>query len=384
MTQLSKLASLGIAKEATPGTWLAPTDFLPFTKADFEDTFASIKDESFRANDTNLQGVYQGVSEADWSIDIDAYPDLAGIFLRSIIGPDTVSAGISTTLSSSSSAGATSLSTAASVAALSYIQIDTGTNLEYAQVTAVSGTGPFTLTVSGAGTGGGLLFAHTSSTAVVSQTTHTFKPNPTAAKATYSLTVYDTTQTLSYSDVVFSDLGIKIDPKNAVTFSAKAKSFPSVVQSAQTPAYSQPQPLLGWQWTMVNAGASSTRGESLDLTLKRSIDVIHSSDGVQAPREIFQGSIDADGKYKAIFENQTDLNLYLAYTQSPCTATLQQPTSAGGTSLALTMSKSGWIKGKRDLGSHYLKADFDIVGVYNATDGGPVSAVLKNYRSASY
>lgn len=384
MTQLSKLASLGIALESTPGTYVAPTDFIPFTKADFEDVYAEIKDESYRANDTTLQGVYQGVVEADWSIDLMCYPDLAGIFLRGIIGPDTVTAGVSTTLAAASTAGATSLSSTASVAANSYIQIDTGTNLEYAKVTAVSGAGPYNLTVTGAGTSGGLLYPHASSAAVVSQTTHTFKPNPTGAKATYSLTVYDTTETLSYSDVVFSDVAIKIDPKNAVTFTTKAKAFPYVIQSAQTPTFPQPQPLLGWQWNMSNAGASSTRGESFDLTLKRTIDVIHSSDGVQAPREIFQGTIDADGTYKAIYENNDDLNLYLQYSQQPTVATLQQPASAGGASLALTMSKSGWIKGKRDWGSHYVKADFSLVGVYNSTDGGPVSAVLKNYRTTSY
>lgn len=384
MTQLSRLASLGIAKESTPGTWLAPTNFLPFTKADFTDAYTEIKDASFRANDSNLQGIYQGVVEADWSISIDAYPDLAGIFLRGIIGPDTVTAGVSTSLATASTVGATSLSSTASIPAMSYIQIDTAANLEYAQVTAVTGSGPYTLTVAGAGTGGGLLYAHTSSAAVVSQTTHTFKANPTAAKATYSLTIYDTTETLSYSDAVFSDVQIKIDPKNAVTFDTKLKAFPYVIQTSQTPTYPQPQPLLGWQWNMTNAGASSTRGETFDLTIKRDIDVIHSSDGVQAPREIFQGAIDADGSYKAIYEGNQDLNLYLQYIQTPTTATLQQPVSAGGASLALTMSKSGWIKGKRDWGSHYVKADFSISAIYNATDNGPVSAVLKNFVTTQY
>ncbi|MCW2900928.1 MAG: hypothetical protein JWO67_3193 [Streptosporangiaceae bacterium] len=382
MTQLSKLAILGIAKETVANTYLAPTAFIPFSKADFEDHFAEIKDNSFRANDTDLQGMYQGVSEADWTIDLMAYPDVTGHFLRGMIGPDTVTAGVSTTMSSGSTAGATTISTAASVTAQSIIMIDTGINLEYAKVTNVSGAGPYVLTVQGLGTAGGLQFTHASAATVVSQTTHTFKQS--AARATYSLTLYDTTQTLGYAGAAFSDLDIKIDPKAAVTLAAKLKAFPGVVQSTMTPTYTALPPALGWQWNMINAGASSTRGLSYDLKIKRKIDVIHSSDGVQAPREIFQGALDAEGTYSAIFENQVDMNLYLNYTQSPTTATLAQPLGAGGSSLALTMSKSGYYKGKRDLAKDYVEAQFSLSGIYNTTDGGAVQATLANFVTAAY
>lgn len=381
MTQLSRLAILGIAKETTPNTYLAPTAFIPFTKADFEDQYAEIKDMSFRANDTELQGMYQGVVEADWTIDLMAYPDISGHFLRGMIGPDTVTPGITTATSASSVAGATSLSTTASIPAMSYIQIDTGVNLEYAQVTAVTGVGPYTLTVAGAGAAGGLQFAHASAVAVVSQTTHTFKQSP--ARATYSLTVYDTTQTLGYAGAAFSDLDIKIDPKNAVMFNTKLKTFPGVLQSSVTPTYTQNVPALGWEWNMNNAGAASTRGLTYDLKVKRKLDVIHSSDGVQAPREIFQGALSVEGTYNTIFENQIDMNLYINYTQTPTTASLQQPLSAGGASLALTLSKSGYHKGKREW-KDYVEAQFTLAGIYNTTDAGAVSAVLKNYVSTAY
>lgn len=384
MTQLSRAALLGIAKEATVGTWVAPTAWIPFTKASFEDAFTPIKDTSIRGNDTVMQGLYQGVVHAEWSIDVMAYPDITGHFLRGVIGPDTVTAGVSTTLSAATTAGATTITTAATIAAQSYIQIDTGANLEYARVTAVSGVGPFTLTVTGAGASGGLLFAHASAVAVVSQTTHVFKQNAAAAKATYSLTVYDTTQWLSYSDAVFSDIGIKVDPKGVVTLAAKLMTFPYVIQSPQTAAFTNPDPILGWEWNMTNGGAASTRGLTYDLNIKRGIDVIHSSDGIQAPREIFQGALEATGTYKAIFENQLDMNLYTQYTQSPTTATFVQPISRGAAGLALTLSKSGYEKGKREWGSNYVEASFTIDGLYNATDGGAVQATLTNFVTSSY
>lgn len=386
MSQLSRLAKLGFAKESTPGTYLAPTNYLPFVKAVFVDNYAELKDQSYRNNDTVLQNMYQGPGQATWDIDLLGYPDLAGHFFRMIIGPDTVTAGVSTTLSSLSTAGATTISTAASIAAQTYIQIDTGALLEYALVTAVSGVGPYTLTVTTiSGQAVGLLNGHASGVAVVAATTHVFKQNPTAAKATWSLTVDDTAgNVLGYAAVTMSDLSIKIDPKASINLNAKFTSQFGTPQSAIVPSYTQLQSMLGWQWTMTNAGAASNRGLTYDVNIKRAVDPIHASNGIQGPREIFQGALEADGVYKALFENNTDLNLYLNYSQQPATATLQQPVRAGGNSIALTMSKSGWLKGSRDLAPVYVQGTFSLAGIYNATDGGAISATLSNFVSAAY
>lgn len=384
MTQLSKLAILGIAKESVAGTYVAPTAFIPFTKADYEDTILEIKDESYRANDTTLQGMYAGITDAMWNIDVMAYPDLVGHFLRGMIGPDTVTAGVSTALSSNSTIGATSISTTLTIPTGSTIRIQDsgGANTEYATTGVPSGAGPFTIPI--VTPAAGLAFAHTAAgSSVVSQTLHTFKQSATAIPS-YSLTVYDTLQTIGYVGSKLSDLQIKIDPKAAVSFSLKYDSFPGSTQSSMTATYTTYPPVIGWEWVMTNAGGSSTRGLTYDLTVKRATEPIHSSDGIQAPREIFSGTLDADGAYKAIFENQTDLNLFLNYTQSPATATMTQPLSAGGAILTLTMSKSGWYKGKRDLGTSYVQADFSVSGIYNTTDAGAVSATLSNYQTSAY
>lgn len=384
MTQLSHLATLGLAKETTPGTWVTPSQSIPFTKADFEDVTTEIRDESIRGNDTTLQGLYPGPIDATWSIDTMAYPVLTGHLLRAIIGPDTVTPGVSTTLSAASTAGATSLSVAASIAANTVIAIDTGSNIEYATVTAVSGSGPYTLTVSTSQSGStGLANAHASGATVVSQSTHVFKQS-TAQVPSYSLTVFDTLQYLGYVGAKMSQLQIKIDPKASVALTADFTAFPGAVQSTVTESYTAAQPLLGWQWQTTNAGGPSTRGLTLDLTIKRNVEAIHGSSGVQAPREVFAGTLDVDGTFKAIFENSTDLGLYANWQQAPLVAALAQPLSFGGHQLTFTMSKSGWYKAKRDLGQQYVQADYTISGIYNTTDGGAVSATLTNFQPAAY
>jgi hypothetical protein len=389
MTQLSRLAILGMAPEATPGTYVAPTAFIPFTKADYEDMYTELKDTSMRANDSVLQGIYQGPAEADWSIDLLGYPDLIGNFLRGIIGPDTITAGISTSLSATVASGVTSITTVASIAANSYISIYTGANQEFALVTAVSGAGPYTLTVTTVvGQSVGLAKGHMSGVAVASQTTHTFKQNSAVARRTYSLSVFDTTSgtnsTLGYTYAAFSDVQLKIDPKAIVSLSTKLKAQTGLPQPALVPVYTALPALLGWQWTVSNSGVSSTRGLTVDLTIKRAVDPIHASTGLQTPREVFQGALEVDGTYKAIFENQTDLNLFLNYTQTPMVITLLQPAAVGGASLALTMSQAGIYKGKRDFSTAYVQANFSLSGIFNSIDTGSSSAVLKNFITTAY
>jgi hypothetical protein len=181
-----------------------------------------------------------------------------------------------------------------------------------------------------------------------------------------------------------SELAIKIDPKATITFQAKFAGFPEASVSSFVYAGSNIQPNLGWGWNMTNAGGASTRGLTYDLTLKRATDAIHSSDGIQAPREVFPGALELDGAYKAIFENTTDYNLYLNNTQSVTTATLAKAISFGGESLAITMSQSGWSKGTRNLSGTYVDATFSLSGIYNATDSGIGQIILKNFTTASY
>ena len=385
MTFLSRLAFLGAAKESTNGTAVTPPTFsIPFTKAQYETIFAPLRDETVRGNDAVLQGLYQGPADGTWDIETHFYPDLAGYWLRHI-GTDTVVAGASTTLSSNSIIGATSISTAATIATGSTIRIqDTGgANTEYAVTGVPSGAGPFTIPIVTPATG--LIYAHTSPTAtVVGQSTHTFAQSTSTRPPSYTLAVFDNVDYRVWAGAMVTELAIKIDPKGTVTFNPKFVTFPEATTTSFTPTFNTVQPFLGWQWTVTNAGGSSTRGLTMDFTLKRAGEAIHTSNGVQPPRETFVGALEIDGSYKAIYENTTDYTLFSAYTQTPTVHTLTKPTALGGETLAITMSQSGYHKAVRDLGQTYVQASYDLSGINNSTDGGITKVVLKNYVSTAY
>jgi hypothetical protein len=396
VTSLAKVGYVGIAKEGTQGVYATPTFYIPCTKIDAEDVYIEERDESYRNNDSLLQGVYQGPGDSMVSLDLFAYPDALPYLLRGVIGPDTVTVtGVTTTLTANcgigGGLGGSPLSFTANPGNNAIIKLSDsgGANLEYIQIGTVSGAGPYTANVTTPSTG--TQFAHTAlGGSVVSQSTHSFKQNPAAAQTSWSITKYDVatnglaSHTRGFPGCKIADLALKIDPKAAVTAAVKYTGWLSAEQTDPTPVFSGVQPALGWQWTMTNAGASSTRGLTYDVTLKRVADAIHASNGSQQPREVFQGVFEVDGTYKAIFENDTDLNLYLNYTQLPATATLTQPVTSGGSTITLTQSKSGWYKGKIDLSTVYVTADFSLSGIYNATDTGSMSATVTNFTSSAY
>jgi hypothetical protein len=386
VTLLSRGSILAMARESVSGTYLAPTFTIPFTAASYDTVYTPLWDQSIRNNDAVKQGLYQGPGDSTWDMTFHAYPDIAGNFLR-MVGTDTVTAATATTLSSSSIATATSISTVATIPAGSTIRIDTAANIEYAVTGTPTGVGPFAipLLTSVGGPSLALTLPHSSGVAVTTTTTHTFKQNvPATRPPSWSISTYEGVDYRGWAGCQMSELAIKIDPKATITFQAKFAGFPEASVSSFVYAGSTIQPNLGWGWNMTNAGGASTRGLTYDLTLKRATDAIHSSDGIQAPREVFPGALELDGAYKAIFENTTDYNLYINNTQSVTTATLAKAISFGGESLAITMSQSGWSKGTRNLSGTYVDATFSLSGIYNATDSGIGQIILKNFTTASY
>jgi hypothetical protein len=240
--------------------------------------------------------------------------------------------------------------------------------------------GPFVLTLAKP-----LTIAHTSGVAVASQTKHVFAQTNTR-QPSYSLVDFNQFETRAYPGCVLSELGIKIDPKAIVTLTHKWMGYPSAMQTTPTPTFTKTQPLLGWQWTMTNAGAASTRGLSLDWAVKREVESIHASTGTQNPEEVFPGALTLDGTYKARFSDNLDLNLFLQYLQQPVTSLLTQPVTATlmGATLAITTSQGGFYKGKTSRAGKYAEADFSLAGISNATDGGTMTATLTNFTTTAY
>jgi hypothetical protein len=391
MTVLSRLTKLGMARR-DDGTYLAPTVSVPFNMGTkYNDVTAPLRDESVRANDSVVQGITPGAIQSTWQVDVNGYADFIGHFFVAMGLFDTVTAGVTTTLSGNTTANAATISLTASVAPNTVLKIsDTaGANLEYVKISTVTGAGPYVATITqGGGTGGNTTqYAHTASGgAVVSQSSHAFAQNRTFSTVwpKYCFTTDDGVDQRGWQGCCASDLQIKIDPKGFLIFSAKYAGLQSTSQSTFSYAASTLQPTPGWAWTVTNAGGASTRGLTMDITLKRAQDIIHASTGLQTPREIFAGALEVDGAYKAVFENDNDINLFRNYTQTPTVHTLSNPLAFGGQVLAITMSQSGYTTSVVDLTSTYTQLTQSLTGIQNTTDGGVTGVTLTNWQATAF
>jgi hypothetical protein len=77
---------LGIAKEATRGTALVPTDYIPVKKMDFTDDIVQLKDQSMRGSMAETYGQVQGPSQGTYTLDGDVFMDTIGYPLAGILG----------------------------------------------------------------------------------------------------------------------------------------------------------------------------------------------------------------------------------------------------------------------------------------------------------
>lgn len=90
MAKLSALGYLGLAKEATYGTALAPTVFIPFNTVKVEDEWKKVTDEGRRGVLSRDFGVFNTTRDAKVEFEGPCYPDVVGNVLLGIFGKDTV------------------------------------------------------------------------------------------------------------------------------------------------------------------------------------------------------------------------------------------------------------------------------------------------------
>lgn len=90
MPKLTALTHLGIGKEATWGTAVAPTVWLPVKNPKPEDVTKFIDDKGFRGTMAELYAKYPGLQNATYGWDGDFYPDVCPHLFMMIFGQDTV------------------------------------------------------------------------------------------------------------------------------------------------------------------------------------------------------------------------------------------------------------------------------------------------------
>lgn len=384
---LSATAKLGAASESSTAVYEVPSFTVPFSSGTrYRSTIVQLVDRTQRARDADTQDIQQGPYWSDWTVTTQAYPDWFGWLARAMVGTDQFTAGTVTTFAQASQPGAQAVYLDAAPPAGSVLMLGSE-NVEYAQAGTPSGQGPYLVPIATPSTG--LLYAHPVGDGAQSQATHLFEQDRTNSTTwpTLSLTTDDGVDQLGWPGCTLSRMRLQIAASGYAKLASDWSGFPPEAVATFAEAESDAQPLAGWSWGITTAGGTSTRGVSLDLALTRPLGITPACNGYQGPLGIFPGPMRASGSYKAIYDTAADLQLYRAAIQEPAIWTLGQPVLQGGSSIAVTLSLSGWTAGAVSLEEEYITAQYKMSGIANATDSpnyGVSSVVLQSWWQQSY
>lgn len=387
--QPSYASFLGIALEATPGTAVAPTMFLPVKTMTPMDKLTLLPDEGLRGAPVKTYSHVPGPLWAEYDFGGDVYADSIGWPLVGLLG-DAVYGGTytgsgTTTLSSGCSAGATSISTAASIANGTRIQIDSGVLSEVVVTSGVpTGAGPYTIPVPP------LKYAHLSAVTVQPVTT----PYSTAVSTlcagnfqppTYTFTDWNSNITgYQLAGSRFSEVGFKFAGQGKLEYTAKATSLSNATTTKPSFANNATQVFAGWQGIVKLGG--STIGSLIDgeITAKRPVENIDTADGSQAPYANFGGVVEADGKMTIVMEADTYRAQYVAGTSTSVEFNFLQ--GSGGTTQQVLLHASTCVftDAKVTRGKAYVELEIPFTCDANTTDVGnsggfsPLKATIQN------
>ncbi|MGW2920422.1 hypothetical protein ACWDBF_21525 [Streptomyces angustmyceticus] len=323
---------VGIAPEATQGTPVAMTATVLVNEFKPKDQPKFLEDKSWRGSmATDSFAQIAGVKAAELDLGGPVYGDGIGYFLRNVLGDMAVTATATgtgaTTLAASAAAGASSLSCAATIPNGTVVQIGSGATAEVATTGTPSGSGPYTIPL----TGYTLQYAHASAQAVTPATgpytqAHSLLNSGSGQPLTHTLTHFlgptPTSGARQYPGACFSEVSFKWNAESELlTWSGKATTFPSVaLGSAPVSNPSTVLPVASWRMSAGIGGPASggtllntiTDGE---ITIKRELNPYYTTTGVQTPYIIQRGGVTVEGKLNFVASDESPLLYMLNNTQ---------------------------------------------------------------------
>ncbi|MDX2590986.1 phage tail tube protein [Streptomyces sp. WI03-4A] len=313
MPKATQLSFLGIAKETTPGTPVAATQFIPVTQITPKDNLSLLDDKGYRGALVDVYDQIAGVLSGTVDFDGDVFPDTVGFPLAGLLS-DVVT---------------------------------TGASAPFSHV--------FSVLNSGSG----------------QPTSYTLNDNYVAGNR-------------QYPGAKFSELGFKFTADGLLTYSAKATTFGSITAAAPTTSFTAIPPMVGWAGVAQIAGVTQAGLLDGEVNIKRSVTIINSVDGTQAPAQLWSGPVQVDGKATLVMEDDTALTQYLTTAKPAIDFTFTSGAGATLVSLKLHMSKCSISAADITRGKDYIEVPITFTALANTTDIGasggysPIKVTLQN------
>jgi len=377
--------------EATRGTAATTTSAVPIRSPKLKFDQAVIEDETLQGSMVEIYDQELGLRYDAHGWDSYPYLDTFPILLAAELGsPDTKTAApASTTLASSATKGSTTISATATIAAGSYIVIGSGATLETHLTSAVSGTGPFTVTLTTP-----LVNAQANAATVTGLTKHQWSllnNSPATGNMPLSCTIndFDGQQWRQFSAAQLDKLTIKGNATGFVDYTCNWFANPFVVPS--TPSYSPSTTTAppGWTATISIGGTAINYAEDWEIDLGRQIKAIPAVTGSPTYFEYQANGITSVGKLTLIEQSGApQVAQYLAGSTEALDITLYDVQT--GYALNLHSTNTKFKTGEVVRGAKgEVKTQFDLQLLPSATDalaGGksPIVCTIANATTTAY
>lgn len=379
--------TIGIAKEATRGTEVAPEFWLPIQAPKYKPDLMLLPDETLRGS---MVGIYDEVPSLRYdSHGWDAYPylDTFPVFVRACLGSkdNKLAAPSNTKLAKEAKAGESEIELEAEVAANSFVVIGTGVGtqetvkvLEKATKTKIAYP---------------LQFTHADKAEVVGLTSHAFsllndEDSEGNQPPSYTLTDFagDKWRALTAAQLDGLNISGSADalPKVTSSWFANAATEPSEPSSSYSTAEAPP----GWALQVAVGGTQIGYLVNWEFDLKRNVKNVPAITGTQAYYQHFASVLDATAKI-TVLEN-TAATWLKAYEEG-ATETIDLILSdvKSGYAVEFHSTSAKFTSGELDRSKEWVEVPLDIQLIPSATDalaGGvsPIKITVANGTSSEY
>lgn len=206
----------------------------------------------------------------------------------------------------------------------------------------------------------------------------------------YTLTDADPLSTRQYASSRFSELTLKWDAAELLTWEAKAIGWTGATASAPTASYSTLPPVASWALTATIGGVAAPNVKSVEVSFKRdNSEPIFTAQNTQNPYEVHVGPIAVECKLQFVAKDEQPLIDFLANTTQALVLNYATGAGSSAVQLQITMTRWNYNEVKKDKGNSWIEFSAGGKAIGNVTDAGvsggysPCKVVVKNALPAS-
>lgn len=383
---------IGVALETTVGTLPAqPTYMVPVKSPKYKPDQSYIPDETLQGIMVSVIDMVEGMRYDQHGWSAPPYMDSFPVWLCTLLGStDTVAAApTNTTLASAAVVGAASISTTATIGVGKWFTVGSGAALETHQCTAVTGSGPFTVTLNAP-----LANPQPSAAVVAGLTGHKFSVLNNAVAGgdqppSFSIWDFDGEEWRTMTACQVDELNIKGNATGLTEYTLSCMGNPAALNaSAPSTSFAGLQTPAPWTFGMQLGGSVIPTVLDWQLNLKRGTKPIPALTGTQEYNQYFAGPLQCTAKFTLIeVSGSPYLNDYLNATRQSLDFTLFDMLAGGAFNFhsTSTLFTAGEIDRSKEYPTVPITCQF-LPTTADATAGGraPFNCTVANSVTTPY